>query len=109
MLNLHPRSPWRDGRGQRVPFDEELDELFESLLARYGLAEDMAIRADVEDAVEEGVAPEAYSWPETRRGCAAARITLRRLARAGRPVSAWRQRYDRGAEPEPDEEAALHG
>jgi len=109
VLMLHPRSPWRDGLGQRVPFDEELDELFESLLARYGLAEDMAIRADVEDAVEGGVAPEAYPWPETRRGRAAARITLRRLARAGRPVSAWRQRYDRGAEPEPDEEAALHG
>lgn len=107
VLMLHPRSPWRDGLGKRVSFDGELDDLFHDVLARFGLAQDMSVRAAVEAAVEAGLAPEAYPWPKSRRGRAEARITLRRLARARAPnVTAWQQRYDRL--PEPDDEAALH-
>jgi hypothetical protein len=111
VLMLHPRSPWRDGLGRRTAgFDEGLDTMFQSMLARYGLTEDRTIRVEVEQAVTTGLTPDAFRWPETRRGRAEARITLRRLARtSSSAVSAWRARYDRLPEPEPDEEAALHG
>ncbi|WP_254604930.1 DUF6925 family protein [Sphingomonas bacterium] len=108
VLMLHPRSPWRDGLGHRVPFDVELDDLFEDLMARFGLPQDLAVRLSVEEAIEQGVAPERFAWPETRRGRAEARITLRRLARsAGVPaIEAWRQRYDRAPEPTTEDELA---
>ncbi|MER1968897.1 hypothetical protein [Castellaniella sp. GW247-6E4] len=109
VLMLHPRSPWRDGGGRRVPFDRELDEIFQRLLRQFGLPEDIAIRIAIEDAVERGVSPQAYLWPETRRGRIAARIVLRRLACAGQPVAAWRRHYDHAAELESDDEAVLHG
>ena len=111
VLMLHPRSPWRDGLGRRTSgFDEGLDTIFQQMLAEFGLKEDRSVRADVEQAIATGRAPDAFPWPETRRGRASARITLRRLARtSGAAVSAWRARYDRLPEPEPDEDAALHG
>ncbi len=104
MLMLHPGSPWRDSLGNRIPFDAELDDIFEDLFVQFGLPEDLAIRAAVEDAVDDDVAPDAFPWPATRRGRAEARITLRRLARidSGK-VEPWRQRYDRAADQEPDE------
>ncbi len=90
----------------RVPFNDDLDDLFHDILARFGLAQDLSVRA----AVEAGIATEDFAWPTSRRARTEARITLRRLARSrAASVTAWRQRYDRGAEPEPDEEAALHG
>jgi hypothetical protein len=110
VLMLHPRSPWRDGMGQRVDFDTSLDNLFLALMARFGLANDHAVRIAIEQAVATNVAPEAFPWPDSRRGRAEARITLRRLARTARAdtISAWRRHYDRVAEPEPDEDAAVH-
>lgn len=109
VLNLHPRSPWRDGLGQRVPFDAELDDLFNQVLARFGREEDRAVRAAVEQAVAAGVAPDAFAWPQSRRGRSEARIALRRIARTdGAKVADWRQKFDRLPEPEADEEAALH-
>lgn len=111
VLQLHPRSPWRDAMGRRVPFDAELDGLFESVLAKFALPEDLAVRRSVEQAVAADVEPAAFAWPQTRRGRCEARIALRRLARTeGDRLTPWRQRYDRLPEPDPDEEAveALH-
>jgi len=110
VLMLHPRSPWRDGLGRRVDFDSGLDDLFLALMARFGLPQDHAVRVAVEEAVAKDVPPEAFAWPDSRRGRAEARITLRRLARIGRSnsVGAWRRLHDRAAEPDPDEDAALH-
>jgi len=109
VLAFHPRSPWRDERGRRVPFDADLDSLFQDILARFALPDDLEVRRKVERAVNEGTDPAAFEWPSTRRGRIAARITLRRLARA-EPLRAapWRQKYDRLPDPETDEEAALH-
>ena len=106
VLNLHPRSPGRDALGKRVPFDAELDAMFNQVLARFGLEQDLEIRQAVEKAVEAGVSPEKFVWPETRRGRAEARIALRRLARQDADgLAGWRQRYDRL--PEEEDEAAL--
>lgn len=110
VLNAHPRTPWRDAMGRRTPFNTELDETFTQLLARYGLPEDLAIRADVEKAVKTGLDPASYAWPETRRGRTAARITLRRLAQKNSaPVDRWRALYDAVAMDEAEDDAALHG
>ncbi len=109
VLYLHPRSPWRDGLGQRVPFDAELDAHFNALLAQFGLPQDLAVREQVEQAVASGVDPAGFAWPETRRGRAEARIALRRIARSdGQRVAPWRQRYDRLPESEAAEDDALH-
>jgi len=97
MLNMHPRSPWRDYLGRPIAFDRDADAAFEALLAKYSLPEDRAVRRSVEQAVAQGVAPEAYEWPRTRRGRMQARITLRRI-RAVHGVSAvgrWLDKYDR--------------
>jgi len=109
VLQLHPRSPWRDALGRRVPFDAELDRLFDGILAEFGLPQDREIRQSVQQAVKAGVSPEAFEWPQTRRGRAEARIALRRIAREQEErVAPWRQRYDRMPEPDAEEEAALH-
>lgn len=111
VLSLHPRTPWRDAMGRRVPFDAELDALFEGVLARFALPEDREVRREVEQAVAAGTEPSAFAWPNTRRGRTEARITLRRLAvndmgsDAGH-VAGWRQLYDRVPEPDPDEAEA---
>lgn len=108
VLMLHPRSPWRDGMGQRVPFDTDLDDLFEDLLARFGLPEDMITRAAVEDAVDAGMKPDDFAWPTTRRGRTEARITLRRMARTEpAQLAAWRRRYDQTTDIEAEESMLL--
>ncbi len=96
-LMLHPRSPWRDAAGRPTPFDSRLDQEFETLLASYGLPDDKRVRAATEAAVMGGADPATHPWPDTRRGRAQARITLRRLAQrlGSKVVVDWRARYDR--------------
>lgn len=108
VLNLHPKSPWRDGLGKRLPYDREADDVFEEILAKYALPDDRAVRLRVEQAIRDGVMPKEFSWPETRRGRTEARVTLRRLAaRTTTPaLAAWRAEFDRVAEA--DEDAELH-
>jgi hypothetical protein len=107
VLNLHPRSPWRDAAGMRTPYDPALAQNFDALFQTYGLAQDKLVRAEIEHAVACGADPARYTWPESRRGRAQARITLRRLALQNpHAVSAWKSLYDRGAEDEGEDEAA---
>lgn len=109
VLNLHPRSPWRDLLGRRIPFDARADAAFEALLADHALAGDRAVRRAVEAAVAGGAAPDAFAWPASRRGRAQARIALRRLAAkegAGdRTLAAWRALYDRAPVEADDDDA----
>jgi len=113
VLMLHPRSPWRDAMGKRVPFDQDLNAHFEDLLALHALPEDRAVRAATVAAVEAGADPASFPTPATRRGRAQMRITLRRLARTqgDEKLAVWRSLYDRhvAEDAEPDEEAAVHG
>lgn len=107
VLNLHPRSPWRDNLGRRTDFDPEADADFLALFARHALPDDARVRSEVKAAVESGANPAEFAWPETRRKRVQARLTLRRLAAGGRvsEVEAWRALYDRpGLEigPRPD-------
>lgn len=107
VLNLHPRSPWRDGFGKRTKFNVQADDAFEAILVRYALPDDRDVRLRVERAIALGLAPTEFDWPQTRRARTEARVTLRRMA-ARRPeldITAWRSEYDR-APVETDEEPA---
>lgn len=107
VLTVHPRSPWRDSRGQHHPFDPDADAQFLQLADRFGLAEDAVVRETLLAEIESGLAPEAAAWPDTRRGRTAARIALRRLSAAGdERVTPWRVLWDRlPVETDEDEEA----
>ena len=95
VMTAHPRSPWRDADNVRVPYDEAADTAFAPLLERFGLPEDKQVRDSVTHAVKSGADATAFSWPSTRRGRTAARITLRRLAAARTPaVIHWRAMRD---------------
>lgn len=112
IVNLFPRSPWRDGMGKRTPYNANADAAFEAILAHHALPEDRAIRRSVEEAVGRGLAPAEFAWPATRRERTQARIALRRLGVvASNPLlSAWRTEFDRApveAEEEPAEIADL--
>jgi hypothetical protein len=111
VLMLHPRSPWRDGAGQRTSFRPELDAWFLDLLSDYGLADDASVRREVEEALAAGVDPQAFAWPKTRRGRTVARITLRRWAQehGSDSVANWRALHDRRPDDETDEERLQHG
>lgn len=110
VLMFHPRSPWRDGAGKRTEFDASLNAYFESLVDKYGLPEDRMVRRAVEEAVWLGRDPEAFGWPETRRGRAQARIVLRRLAqRHGKQALApWRALHDHAADEDDDPAELAH-
>jgi hypothetical protein len=91
VLTVHPRSPWHNADNARVPYDEAADSAFAPMLKRFGLPEDKEVRDSITRAVRSGADPAGFPWPATRRGRAAARITLRRLAAAQTGTAAsWR-------------------
>lgn len=93
VLNIHPRSPWRNALGERHAYRADLDAAFAPLLARYGLEADHAIDRQLRAAIDNGTAPD---WPDSRRGRTKARITLRRMAAAGDTrVAPLRATFDR--------------
>jgi hypothetical protein len=95
-LNIHPRSPWRNRRGERYDFTPAVDAAFAPLLHRFGLPEDREIDRWLRDLIDSGLSPEFADWPGTRRGRTKARIVLRRLAATGDPrVVPWRALHDR--------------
>ncbi len=96
ILNIHPRSPWRNALGERHDYRADIDAAFTPLLARYGLAGDHAVEQHLRIAIERGANPEFADWPDTRRGRTKARIVLRRMATEGdRRVIPWRAIFDR--------------
>ena len=96
ILNIHPRSPWRNALGERHDFVPDTDTAFSPMLERFGLDQDRAVDAHIRTAVAEGANPEFFDWPDTRRGRTKARIVLRRLAAAGHEhVGPWRVWFDR--------------
>jgi len=104
VLNIHPRSPWRNALGERHDYRPEVDAAFAPLLARYGLEEDHAVEQNLRAAIQWGAEPGPADWPDTRRGRTKARIVLRRMAADGDSrVAPWRAAFDR-APLETDEE-----
>lgn len=100
VLQLSPRSPWRDEMGRRTPFDEVLDREFLYLLQRFGSTDEARIRTEVEGAIAAGVSPDDFEWPDTRRGRTVGRLTLRRLAQRAPSgqLNSWRKHFDRATD-----------
>lgn len=99
ILMLHPPGAWRDGLGRRTPYSREADDASGRLFQRFGLADERALRGQVEAAIAAGQAPQSFPRPSERRARAHLRVVLRRLAAAGSPgpVAAWRALHDRPA------------
>lgn len=96
-LTLHPPPPWRTAADGQRWLDTARDAAFAPLLAEFGLDEDRQVQAELEAALEAGLAPETFAWPESRRGRLHARIVLRRLAARQHPrAAAWRACHDHG-------------
>lgn len=78
--SLHPGNPVIGPMGEDRPFDPVLHDAFQGLLARYGIAEAVAEKARVLEALGKGSGPETYPLPGTRLGRVAMRLALRQQA-----------------------------
>jgi hypothetical protein len=112
VLNCHPPSPWRDGLGRRIPFDQQRNDAFVALLRDYALPADRAVEHAATDALATGIPASAFVEPGSRRERAKLRITLRRLAReAGIDpalLAEWCGRFDRAPVEDEDEQELAH-
>ncbi len=107
--HLYPPHPARDGTGEARPFDAARHDAFQSVIARFGSPETIAIKRRVRDAIAAEQPPSALAGD--RHGRAGIRIALRQLMVAGlvSPVlQSWLQNFDpAGLETDVDE-ADLH-
>jgi hypothetical protein len=107
--HLYPPHPTRDGSGEARPFDPARHDAFQSMIARFGSPDIIAIKRAVQDAIAAEQPPSAM--PGDRHGRAGIRIALRQLKAAGdvSPVlQSWLQDIDpAGIETDADE-ADLH-
>lgn len=97
-LMLYPANPCYDLLGKPHPFDRQLHEGFQNLLADYGLSNYVTEKQQVLAAYTQKTAARDYPAPTGRLGRLAARITLRQAAhmQPGCPLlQDWRHRFDR--------------
>jgi hypothetical protein len=101
---MHPRSPWRDAEGRLLPYNKDLDKSFDRILDEYSLEEDPTIRKAVETAVRNGLPPDQFLQPKTRRLRTQLRITLRWLAQelGAEVVAPWKILHDPVSEEDDD-------
>lgn len=77
LMTLHPENPLFDAEGQRRAFDQHAFQRFETLLARHGLPEYVAAKAQHRAALATEKTSAAQSRPRTRSARAALRTALR--------------------------------
>jgi hypothetical protein len=101
--HLVPAHPARDMMGHARSFDPKDHARFETLLARFGSPELMAIKQSVRIAVASATDPRDFSPPQSRFGRHALRVVLRQLAAEGVPSAAlkdWSALFDRREDPD---------
>jgi len=103
VASLHPGNPVIGPLGEDRPFDPDLHERFQALLAAHGLAPIVAVKRQAATALADGLGPSAFTAPGGRHERAALRIALRqqvRLAEArgdsglARRAADWRAVFD---------------
>jgi hypothetical protein len=109
--HLYPPHPARDDMGRPLPFDVARHEAFQRLLGTYGLAESLAIKRRVLQAIEAGERPAELA--QGRDGRINVRIALRQMKFAGHgspALQAWLAEFDPVGSIEDDDEhqAAAH-
>jgi hypothetical protein len=102
--HFYPAHPARDGMGVPRAYDARLHEAFQALLATFGDAETVRVKATVAAAVGAGRRPDELPPPKSRHARAAIRACLRQLRIAGASASlaAWQAAYDRPLDTDTD-------
>lgn len=109
--SLHPGSPVMGPLGEDRPFDPALFDAFQNLLAAWGSGDYLAVKRAVWSALDAGRGSDDADAPTTRLGRAALRNALRQRARAAGEtplIAAWRDRFDRVAADDTDNDAPGH-
>jgi len=104
--HLYPPHPLRDRFGQRHSFRRERHDAFQTVLARYGIADRIELKRCVVASVMAGRGPEAISVADDRFARATVRVALRQLRamdRQSATLFAWLSAYDR-LEPSEEED-----
>ena len=97
--------------GEDRPFDPALFDAFQDLLAAWGPGEYVEVKRAVWSALDAGRRPDDGDEPTTRLARAALRNALRQRARGSGEtplIAAWRDRFDRVAADETDDDAPGH-
>jgi hypothetical protein len=105
--HLYPGHPVRDAGD---PFDDACHDSFQRMIERFGLAECVAIKRRVVDAIGSGEPPSNLTATLDRHGRAGVRIALRQLKAAGTasPVlKEWLAEFDHTAVEDDGDEAVL--
>lgn len=100
VAGFHPASPIMDSLARDRPFDPAIYQAFQTLLAAWGDAGNLAIKHAVREALAKGLGPDALPEPESRAGRVALRVALRQAGRCDGEsalLSAWRKAFDREA------------
>ncbi len=116
LTYLHPGNPVSDPMGKDRPFDPQLHQEFQSLLARFGLPECNDAKRQIALAISQQESPDGFVMPASRYARAAARLALRQLGHGAKHASdmqtlstieGWRLIHDGGAD-ETDDDAPGH-
>jgi hypothetical protein len=105
--HLYPQHPVRDGGD---PFDAACHDSFQRMIERFGLAECLAIKRRVVDAIRAGEPPSNLATTLDRHGRTGVRIALRQLKAAGTVspmLKAWLAEFDHAAVEDDEDEAVL--
>lgn len=97
-LSLHPANPLYDGNGCPRPFDPGSVAAFRSLLDRWGHEVYLGEKERIEAALAGAAEPEAYTFPKTRLGRTALRVTLRQVRQSDPDndlIERWLRFFDR--------------
>ncbi len=98
-MTLYPANPVSDAAGQAKLFNAQEHAAFQSLLARYGDAGDVAVKNAVWQALRSGQPPGSIDTLSARRSRIAARVALRQLLHSdgsSPALLAWRSALERG-------------
>jgi hypothetical protein len=105
--HLYPQHPVRDGGD---PFDAACHDSFQRMIERFGLAECLAIKRRVVDAIGSGEPPSNLATTLDRHGRTGVRIALRQLKAAGTAshmLKAWLAEFDHTAVEDDGDEPVL--
>jgi hypothetical protein len=105
--HLYPGHPVR---GAGDPFDAACHDSFQGMIERFGLAECLAIKRRVVDAIGSGEPPSNLTTTLDRHGRTGVRIALRQLKAAGTAspmLQAWLAEFDHAAIEDDGDEAVL--
>lgn len=107
--HLYPPHPARDGSGEARPFDAARHDSFQSMIERFGISENLAIKRRVGAAIVAEQPPTVMAGD--RHGRTNIRIALRQLKAAGHasPVlQSWLREFDPAGLESDADEADLH-